>query len=311
MIGDYAKIGESSTVKANAKVWPYKEVEDGATLAMSLVWADRWSRSIFGRYGVSGLANIEISPEFAAKLGAAFGATVGKRRTMITSRDHHKASRMINRALMAGLLSVGVDVQDLGVAPVSVVRYQISALGLAGGVHVRKSPYDPQLIDIKFFDARGLECAPDREKSVERLFFMEDFYRAPMEETGVLTFPHAGTDRYRDGLLKSVDAEVIKRAGLRMVLDYGFGSASAIFPGVLGALGVEVISLNAYLDESRITKTDRRVPAFPDPALQYRAHPRRRPRRAPRHGGGKGLPGGREGGHPPRRSRRWRSSPSS
>jgi mannose-1-phosphate guanylyltransferase/phosphomannomutase len=120
---------------------------------------------------------------------------------------------------------------------------------------VRKSPYDAQLIDIKFFDARGLECAPDREKSVERLFFMEDFYRAPMEETGVLTFPHAGTDRYRDGLLKSVDAEVIKRAGLRMVLDYGFGSASAIFPGVLGALGVEVISLNAYLDESRITKT--------------------------------------------------------
>ena len=255
VIGDYARIGESATVKANAKVWPYKEVEDGATLAMSLVWAERWSRSIFGRYGVSGLANIEISPEFAAKLGAAFGATVGKRRTMITSRDHHKASRMINRALMAGLLSVGVDVQDLGVAPVSVVRYQIAALGLAGGAHVRKSPYDPQLVDIKFYDARGLECPPDREKSVERLFFMEDFYRAPMEETGVLTFPHAGTDRYRDGLLKSVDPEVIRRAGLRMVLDYGFGSSSAIFPGVLGALGVDVISLNAYLDESRITKT--------------------------------------------------------
>ncbi|HEU5192716.1 MAG TPA: mannose-1-phosphate guanyltransferase [Methylomirabilota bacterium] len=255
VIGDYARIGESSTVKANAKVWPYKEVEDGATLAMSLVWSERWSRSIFGRYGVSGLANIEISPEFAAKLGAAFGATVGKRRTMITSRDHHKASRMINRALMAGLLSVGVDVQDLGVAPVSVVRYQISALGHAGGVHVRKSPYDPQLVDIKFYDPRGVEVPPDREKSVERLFFMEDFYRAPMEETGVLTFPHAGTDRYRDGLLKSVDADVIRRAGLRMVLDYAFGSASAIFPGVLGALGVDVISLNAYLDESRITKT--------------------------------------------------------
>ena len=255
VIGDYARIGESSTVKANAKVWPYKEVEDGATLAMSLVWSERWSRSIFGRYGVSGLANIEISPEFAAKLGAAFGATVGKRRTMITSRDHHKASRMINRALMAGLLSVGVDVQDLGVAPVSVVRYQISALGHAGGVHVRKSPYDPQLVDIKFYDSRGIEVPPDREKAVERLFFMEDFYRAPMEETGVLTFPHAGTDRYRDGLLKSVDADVIRRAGLRMVLDYAFGSASAIFPGVLGALGVDVISLNAYLDESRISKT--------------------------------------------------------
>jgi mannose-1-phosphate guanylyltransferase/phosphomannomutase len=255
VIGDFCRIGESSVVKANAKVWPYKEVEDGATLAMSLVWGERWSRSLFGRYGVSGLANIEISPEFAAKLAAAFGATVGRRRTVITSRDHHKASRMINRALMTGFLSVGVDVQDLGVAPTPVARYQIPALGLAGGTHVRRSPYDPQLLDIKFFDHRGLECAPDREKAVERQFFTEDFYRASMEETGVLSFPHAGTDRYRDGLLKSVNPEVIRRAGLRMVLDYAFGSASSIFPSVLGALGVEVIALNAYLDETRITKT--------------------------------------------------------
>jgi len=255
VIGDFCRIGESSVVKANAKVWPYKEVEDGATLAMSLVWGERWSRSLFGRYGVSGLANIEISPDFAAKLGAAFGATLGKRRVVVTSRDHHKASRMINRALMAGLLSVGVDVQDLGLAPVPVVRYQVPALGLAAGTHVRKSPYDPQLLDIKFFDHRGLECPSDREKAVERLFFMEDFHRASMDETGVLSFPHAGTDRYRDGLLKTVDSDVVRKAGLRMVLDYAFGSASSIFPGVLGALGVEVIALNAYLDESRISKT--------------------------------------------------------
>jgi len=255
VIADFCRIGEASVVKANVKVWPYKEVEDGATLAMSLVWGERWSRSLFGRYGVSGLANIEVSPEFAAKLGAACGAIVGRRRIMITSRDHHKASRMINRALMSGLLSVGVDVQDLGVAPIPVVRYQISALGLAGGTHVRKSPYDPQILDIKFLDSRGLEVAPDREKAMERLFFMEDFERASMDAIGTLSFPHAGTDRYRDGLLGSVDREVIRRSGLRMVLDYAFGSASSIFPSVLGALGVEVIALNAYLDETRISKT--------------------------------------------------------
>jgi mannose-1-phosphate guanylyltransferase / phosphomannomutase len=255
VIADFCRIGEASVVKANVKVWPYKEVEDGATLAMSLVWGERWSRSLFGRYGVSGLANIEVSPEFAAKLGAACGAIVGRRRVMITSRDHHKASRMINRALMSGLLSVGVDVQDLGVAPIPVARYQISALGLAGGTHVRKSPYDPQILDIKFLDSRGLEVAPDREKAMERLFFMEDFERASMDAIGTLSFPHAGTDRYRDGLLGSVDREVIRRSGLRMVLDYAFGSASSIFPSVLGALGIEVIALNAYLDETRISKT--------------------------------------------------------
>lgn len=255
VVGDFSKIGAGSVVKANAKVWPYKEVEDGATLAVSLVWGERWSRSLFGRYGVTGLANIEISPEFASKLGAAFGAALGRRRTVVTSRDHHKASRMINRALMAGLLSVGVDVQDLGVAPIPVVRYQIPSLGLAGGTHVRKSPYDPELLDIKFFDHRGLDSPPDREKAIELFFFREDFARAPMEETGVLSFPHAGTERYQAGLLRQVDKEAIRKAGLRMVLDYAYGSASAIFPAILGELGVEVVSLNAYLDESRITKT--------------------------------------------------------
>lgn len=255
VVGDFSKIGAGSVVKANAKVWPYKEVEDGATLAVSLVWGERWSRSLFGRYGVTGLANVEVSPEFASKLGAALGAAVGRRRTVVTSRDHHKASRMINRALMAGVLSVGVDVQDLGVAPIPVVRYQIPSLGLAAGTHVRKSPYDPELLDIKFFDRRGLDSSLDREKAVERFFFREDFARAPMEETGVLSFPHAGTERYQAGLLRQVDKEAIRKARLRMVLDYAYGSASAIFPAILGELGVEVVSLNAYLDETRITKT--------------------------------------------------------
>ncbi|HEV8309103.1 MAG TPA: sugar phosphate nucleotidyltransferase [Methylomirabilota bacterium] len=255
IISDQCRIGAEAVIRANVKVWPSKEVEDGATLAVSLVWGERWTRNLFGRYGITGLAGHEISPEFASKVGAALGAALGRHRTVITSRDHHKASRMINRALMAGLMSVGVDVQDLGVAPVPVVRYQIPALGLAGGTHVRKSPYDPELLDVKVIDHRGMDLGADREKSVERMFFREDFQRAPMAEIGTLSFPHQGTDRYRDGLLRFVDREAIRRARFRVVLDYAFGPASAIFPSVLGELGVDVISLNAYLDETRISKT--------------------------------------------------------
>ncbi|MBI3455164.1 MAG: NTP transferase domain-containing protein [Candidatus Rokubacteria bacterium] len=255
VISDACRVGTEAVIRANVKVWPSKEVEDGATLAVSLVWGERWTRNLFGRYGITGLAGHEISPEFASKVGAALGAALGRHRTVITSRDHHKASRMINRALMAGLLSVGVDVQDLGVGPIPVVRYQIPALGLAGGTHARTSPYDPELLDIKVMDQRGMDLAPDREKSVERLFFREDFQRAPMAEVGTLSFPHQGTDRYRDGLLRFVDRDAIRRARFRLVLDYAFGSASSIFPSVLGELGVDVISLNAYLDEARISKT--------------------------------------------------------
>ncbi|MBI3755480.1 MAG: NTP transferase domain-containing protein [Deltaproteobacteria bacterium] len=78
VISDNCQIGKGSTVKAGVKVWPYKVVEDGAILASSLIWGEKWSKNIFGPYGVTGFANIEISPEFAAKLGAAYGAYLRK-----------------------------------------------------------------------------------------------------------------------------------------------------------------------------------------------------------------------------------------
>jgi mannose-1-phosphate guanylyltransferase/phosphomannomutase len=255
IISDDCKIGEESTVRANVKVWPHKVVEDGATLATSLVWGEKWSKSLFGAYGVVGLANIEITPEFASKLGAAFGALLREGAVVCTSRDSHKTSRMINRALICGLLSSGVNVRDLRVTPMPVVRFQIKSEGALGATHVRKSPYDPDLMDIKVFDERGLDLPAGREKAIERLFFREDFRRAQIDGTGTLSFPTYGMEIYQRGLLDCIDKEVIRRANLKVVIDYSYGSSTTIFPMVLGELGCEIIALNAYIDQSKITKT--------------------------------------------------------
>ena len=255
LVADECCIGEGSVVKADVKVWPQKVVEDGATLSTSLVWGERWARSLFGAYGITGLGNIEISPEFAAKLGAAFGATLREHAIVSTSRDSHRTSRIINRALICGLLSSGVDVHDLRVAPVPVVRYKIGARGAVAGVHVRKSPYDPELIDIKFFDERGMDISANREKGIERLFFREDFRRAKVDGTGTLSFPEYDVEYYQQGILSFINQAAIRARALKVVIDYSYGSASTIFPAILGKLGCEVIALNAYMDESRITKT--------------------------------------------------------
>ncbi|HSB79465.1 MAG TPA: sugar phosphate nucleotidyltransferase, partial [Candidatus Methylomirabilis sp.] len=255
LVADECCIGEGSVVKADVKVWPQKVVEDGATLSTSLVWGERWARSLFGAYGVTGLGNIEISPEFAAKLGAAFGATLREHAIVSTSRDSHRTSRIINRALICGLLSSGVDVHDLRVAPVPVVRYKIGARGAVAGLHVRKSPYDPELIDIKFFDERGMDISANREKGIERLFFREDFRRAKVDGTGTLSFPEYDVEYYQQGILSFINQAAIRARAPKVVIDYSYGSASTIFPAILGKLGCEVIALNAYMDESRITKT--------------------------------------------------------
>ncbi|MBZ0169220.1 nucleotidyltransferase [Candidatus Methylomirabilis lanthanidiphila] len=255
LISEQCKVGEGSVVKADVKVWPHKVVEDGAVLATSLIWGQKWSRALFGAYGVTGLANLEISPEFGAKLGACFGATLRMGSFVRTSRDGHQASHMVKRAVVSGLLSAGINVRDFRVAPIPVVRYKMSARDVVGAVHVRKSPFDSELIDIIFFDEYGMDISSSREKSIERLFFREDFRRAKVEEIGRLSPPPYGTDFYRDGILSFIDQDALRRCGFRIVVDYAYGSSSVVFPQILGTLGCEVIALNGCMDESRITKS--------------------------------------------------------
>ena len=255
VVSDHCTIGAEAVVKADVKIWPHKVVEEGATLSTSLVWGDRWSRTLFGFYGVTGLTNIEVTPEFAAKLGAAYGASLPEGATVVVSRDPHKSSRLVGRALMSGILSSGVNVHDLQAVPIPVTRFAISSTGDAGGIVVRRSPYDRRVTDIKFFDAAGMDLPSGKEKSIEGLFFREDFRRADAERTGEITFPQRAIEYYKEGLLATVDAAAVRRANLKLVIDYAYGPATTVFPSVLGELGCEVVSLNAFVDASKLTRS--------------------------------------------------------
>lgn len=155
VIAGNCTLGPDSHVKPYVKIWPGKNIEEGSTVSTSVVWRERWTNRIFGQYGVTGICNVEITPEFAATLGAAYGIMLGKGAHITTSRDPHKASRMIYRAIISGVLSSGVNISDLEMVPIPINRYELKALKSCGGFHVRKSPFDPQVIDIKFFELRG------------------------------------------------------------------------------------------------------------------------------------------------------------
>jgi mannose-1-phosphate guanylyltransferase/phosphomannomutase len=257
VIGEECIIENGAHIKANIKIWPKKIVEEGATVSTSLIWQEKWSRMLFGSTGVIGLLNSEISPEFACKLGAAFGSLIGKGKNVITSRDAHKASRMIKRSMISGLLSAGVKVGDLRAAPIPMVRYEIRKENVDGGLHVRLSPKNPEIIEIKFFDKDGNDISVAQEKSIEQLFLREDFPRAKLEEVGELILPPRAYEYYRDGYLKSLDIEAIRKAKLKIVLDYSYSTAVNIFPSILGELGIEVVSLNAFVDSSKIVRSEK------------------------------------------------------
>src|SRR5207245_11676462 len=143
----------------------------------SVMWGWQGRRNVLGRWGVTGLVNVDLTPEFAAKLGAAYGGILPKGSTVIVNRDSHFSPRMIKRALISGLPSAGVNVLDTRSVPIPVARHYTRQAGAAGGVHIRLSPFDARVVDIKFFDRRGLGLDLVTERKVEGSFFREDFRR--------------------------------------------------------------------------------------------------------------------------------------
>lgn len=254
-LGDQCVIGRRSSIFSNIKLWPGKVVEEGAIVTRSLVWEDQWLRELFRNSTVTGISNIEVNPEFAAKLGAAFGAFVGPGSTVVASRDADNTSRMINRAVMCGLMSAGVQCSDLRATSIPIVRHELRSGKEKGGFHVRKSPFDRNMTDIIFFDRDGKDLPTGKTRTLERLFFGEDIPRTSYDTVGTVYFPERTTESYIERFLTTINTDAIRAADLKLVIDYSNGVASTIFPNILGSLNVQVVSLNAYLDSRRLTRT--------------------------------------------------------
>jgi mannose-1-phosphate guanylyltransferase/phosphomannomutase len=236
VVANRCDIGADAVLKPSVKMWPEKTLEEGAVLSTSLVWGERWTKQIFGNAGITGLANIEVTPEFAAKLGAAYGAMIGQGSYVITSRDAHKTSRLIKRALISGLLSSGVRVGDLRMVPVPVVRYEMGKEGEVGGVHVRVSPFDARMVDIRIFDKSGNDLPVAKEQAIEQLFMREDFKRANPQDVGEITVPPRVQEYYKTGFLKNINVTNLQRRKFKVVIDYAHSAASMILPELLGHL---------------------------------------------------------------------------
>ena len=155
VLGDECFVGEHAVLAAGVKIYPFKTVETGAVINSSIVWESRGSRSLFGRVGVAGLANVDVTPELAARVAMAYATTLKKDSTVIISRDSSRSARMLKRAMMAGLNASGVNVLDLEVSSVPVTRFATSRPEIAGGITLRLLAGDPQSCVIRFFDTKG------------------------------------------------------------------------------------------------------------------------------------------------------------
>src|SRR5437660_9140317 len=244
VIGSDVVLGTSATVNANVRIWPNKEVEPGAVVRESIIWAGSWKRGLFTSYGLTGLTNVEITPEFASRLGAAIGALTPKGTEIAFSRDYTRSARMIGRALMSGIVSSGSNAIDLSVLPAPTSRYW-SRRNHVSAVHVQTSPVDPRAADVRIFDDHGLDVDKRSERKLEGLFFREDIRRVSHYEMGRITRRDQQTERYLEDLISKLDLESVRGAAFKVVLDYNNGAVAMVLPQILRELNCSVIPLNA------------------------------------------------------------------
>ena len=246
VLGDEVFVGADAVVAGDVKVYPFKTIEDGAVVNASIVWESKGSRSLFGRDGVTGLANVDMTPELAARVAMAYGTTLKKGSTVVTSRDLSRAARMLKRAMMSGLNAAGVDVLDLEVASIPVTRFLVRSPRAIGGLTVRMHPQDPEKVVVRFFGSSGTDISEDAQRKIERLFQREDFRRVVPEEIGDIEFPPRALEEYTVGLSSTVERSSIIARKFKLVVDYAFGAASFVMPSVLGKLGADVLAINPY-----------------------------------------------------------------
>jgi mannose-1-phosphate guanylyltransferase / phosphomannomutase len=255
-VGDSCTIGEQSVVMPGVRIYPFKEVEAGALVDRNLIWESRLASRLFGRDSVSGLVNVDLTPETALRVGIALGTALKRGVRVVTSRDGAPASRLLKRAVVSGITSTGVGVADLHVMPAAVNRHFLKSDGLGAGVHVRPSTADPEIMQIEFFEPPGIQATPEFLKEIEKHFQRQEFRRAAHDEVGQIYTPTRAAETYADDLLRTLDIDGIKSRGFRIVVDFAHSAASIILPVVLGPLGVEAIAAHPYGGELTVDSNE-------------------------------------------------------
>jgi phosphomannomutase/phosphoglucomutase len=200
--------------------------------------------ALFGTNGVRGVANVEMTPEMAMNLAKSIGTFRNGR--IAVGRDTRQSGDMLKNAVIAGLLSTGCSVVDLGIGPTPCIQYYVKRYADAGIV-ITASHNPPEYNGLKGIAGDGTEMSRQDEAVVEKIFYSGEFKKANWSETGEIACADPKPE-YIDGIIDRVDSAAIREKRFTVVADTGCGAASVTTPFLLRKLGCKVITLNAQVD---------------------------------------------------------------
>lgn len=243
VIGDRTVIEAHCKIKTDVKIWPHKKVESGAIVSTNYIWGQKGTKKVFGFNGLTGAVNIDITPEYASKLAAAYGSTLGQNAQVTVSSDMAGASQMVKKAVIAGLMSAGVKSFDMGILATPIHRYAIRAVDVNGGIHIKESSASPDKLTLYFLNEFGSNISKGVERKIENLFVREDFARAGSGQIGKVVYMPDMIDSYLEHLTANLNLARIKQLNIKMVISYDNQNLLPIVPPLLDELGCALFSM--------------------------------------------------------------------
>lgn len=200
----------------------------------------------FGTDGVRGVANSELTPELAFKIGRFGGYILTKdhnRPKVLIGRDTRISGHMLEGALVAGLLSIGAEVMRLGVISTPGVAYLTKALGAQAGVMISASHNPVKDNGIKFFGSDGFKLSDEQELEIEELLEKEDVLPRPIgADLGQVNDYFEGGQKYLQYLKQTVDTDF---SGIHVALDCANGATSSLAAHLFADLEADISTMGA------------------------------------------------------------------
>jgi phosphoglucosamine mutase len=213
----------------------------------------------FGTDGVRGVANSELTPELAFKLGR-FGGYVLRQHAkdiahplVLVARDTRISGQLLEYALVSGLLSVGIEVLQLGVIPTPGVAYLTRIQGAVAGVMISASHNPAGDNGIKFFGADGFKLSDEQEYEIEAFLDQEgdDLPRPSADGLGTVDEYPEGVLKYAQYLQTTIPDDL---SGITVCLDAANGAASPVVNRLFADLETDFYTMGANPDGININK---------------------------------------------------------
>ncbi len=200
------------------------------------------SPRLFGSSGIRGIANIDITPFLAQRVGAAL-ATMHPGGTVVVGRDTRVTGEMLETALTAGMASGGVDALLVGVAPTPVAAWMIGETGSQAGVVISASHNPPEYNGLKVFNGRGMSFTELEQDAIEGIMEKGEYQLAPWDGVGTVEETDA-IGPYIDSILDAINLE----RDWRVACDLFCGATCNVAPEAFEESGVDATMINSHAD---------------------------------------------------------------